>query len=117
MIDANYGVHGQAKLAWDDVSGDGLIDDDFWRGLAAYCEQKTAQFRAEGKAIGVKGAANWLRDQEWQTALARQAFIEQAADQGVDVTSPKQVRADLIQSKNRAIAEQVRRQMEAKGNA
>jgi DNA-binding Lrp family transcriptional regulator len=96
MVGGNFGVHAKAQQAWTEVEPE--IDVDFWDGLEAYVAQKQRQFAKEGKAIGVKGAANWLLDREWQTALAVEAMHEAAQSRGIDLQNPKSVKAAAKQA-------------------
>jgi hypothetical protein len=99
-IGANYGVKSKAAQVWQAIEDAGEIDDAFWDGLQAYIALKQRQFSKEGRAIGVKGAANWLLDREWHTALAQEAMHDAARSVGVDLSSPRSVKAGMLQAKN-----------------
>lgn len=118
VTNGNAGNRTDSEWAWDHIQQDGpIVNDEFWQGLEAYGQQKIAQFRSEGRAIGVKGCKNFLLDREWITALEKQRVQQQALNHGVDLTSPQSVKAAAVSAQTDVAFEGMKKLREERRNA
>ena len=108
VVNAHYGVRARAEEAWADCEATGLITSVFWEGLEVSIAAIKDEFKRTGRAIGVKSAANYLIDRDWEEALIRRDIQLQAKKAGVDLTSPQSVKAAGKQSERDKISQAAR---------
>ena len=114
VVGMHYGVRAKAEEQWEEAVRLGVIDSRFWEGLEIHINAVKGEFMATGKAIGIKSAANFLKDRDWEEALERQAMRDQAKASGVDITSPKSVKAAAKQAERDEVSRQARAIYEAR---
>jgi hypothetical protein len=98
-----------SQEAWQDLVDEGAIDDLFWRGVEEYLIQQ-GHLRQKGKQSFPPGAAKFLANREWETALLRAE--QQAAAKSLGLPDVGASKAEVSQAKNDAAMAEFRRIMQ-----